>query len=330
MTDLGELSVETQGVDVRKRFEGLKKGSEGAQGFDVGPVIVVAVILLITVIGAWVLQRRAWRARLQTDRRLRREDQERRRRHLEKEARQRRFTLVESREQEAFAVTCAATDISDIRAGGEGSLIAREPGHVSASVLVIGADDDGLWLAPRPEETGYVPDGEVWLAVRQAGARRLYPVVATRRSTGEHQDAMVVRPTGCGWKFSQLGRCDVDLAGVALPVPGSAPPREADATPIRVSSIGFGGAEIHGAVPFNGGTRIALRVALPDEMESVELAARVRAPSRAQDGRKITDVAFDVIPRPNRDILARALVRMLDESPLPEPVQTDASAAPRL
>ena len=47
MSNVLELSAGTQGVDVQDRFAGLRKSSEGAQGFDIGPVIVTAVVQLL-------------------------------------------------------------------------------------------------------------------------------------------------------------------------------------------------------------------------------------------------------------------------------------------
>ncbi len=324
MSNVLELSAGTQGVDVQDRFAGLRKSSEGAQGFDIGPVIVTAVVLVITVVGARVLQRRAWRARLEGDRQRRREEEEQRRTRLEGGSRKQRFFLAESQQPAAFAETCAMADLLGIRNGVEGSLIAKEPGHASARVKVLGASDDGLGLAPHPEEAGHIPDGDVWLSVRQAGARRLYPITATRQPTGEHHDALRAAATGPGWKFSRLGQCDVHLHAIAIPVQGSVPPREEDAIPVRVLSIGFERATLEGPVSFEGGNHMALRIALPDEMDSVEFAARVRSQSRPEDGRKITDVVFDAVPRTTHNILARALARILAEDICPEPVQADS------
>lgn len=322
MAAIHEYSTEVQRVDVKKRFEGLKKSSEGVQGFDVVPIILVGVLLMAAGIGIWVLQRRRRRARLEEDRQNRREDEKRRRKRLEEAAkRQQRFTVTESKGH-ALADVCPVTDILRIRDGASASLVGKEPGHTSGRVQVLGTSPQGLSLIPHPEESGHVPDGDVWLSVRQSGGPRLYPVHVTRQPSAEHHDALVASTAGPGWKFSRFGRCATDLHAIAIPALRSIP-NEEDAVPVRIVSLGIGSAELDGPIEMEGGATAVLRVALPDEMESTELAARVRTRSRDEAGRDITEVAFDSVPGPTLDILTRALARLLTHSLDPEPVPTD-------
>lgn len=306
--------TETQGVDVRKRLEGLKQSVEGAQGFDIVPAAIIGTSLMMIAVGVWIIQRRRRAAQLQQDRRRRRDDAERRRKRLAHEAGQKQRFTISATKSDELAEACPVTDILDIRPGVSAALVSKRPGHIPSRVTIKGSDDAGLHLVPDPRATAPVPEGEMWLSVRKTGGTRLYPVTVERRASAAHVEAIVATTTGPGWEFSRFSRHPTDLHAIAMPTEGSRPPDEQDAVPVRILSLGIGSAEITGPLELDGGARAVIRIALPEEMESATFPARVRSRSRDDAGRDIIEVAFDSVPGPTLDILARSLARQLDDA----------------
>lgn len=310
--------AEQQQVDVNKRLEGLRKISDGAQGFELRPILLIGVLLFALALVAFRAQKRRRREELEEDRRIRREEEERRQRRLAEEAaKQQKFQLTEAREHECVA-PCPVTDLVRIRAGVKGALVPREPGYPPHGIMILEPVDGGLLVVPPSDAIATPPEGELWLSVRQSGAPRFYPVEVRRRVGEGPTDALLATPTGPGWKFARFGRQPASFPAIAIPIDGQSPPRDEDAVPVKITSIGIGSLEFTGPVEVGGGTKLCLRVALPDELDSLEIPGRVRNQSRDDAGTDQIEVAFDAIPGFGLDLLARGIVQHL-EAPSLEP-----------
>ena len=299
-------------IDIKKRLEGVRKTSEGAQGFDIVPVLVIGGALMVIAIAAFFFQKGRRRAALEEDRRARRAEEELRQKRLAEEAaRQQQYTLGEA-DEVPCGVPCPITDLLRVRGGAPASLLSHEPGFIPSPVKVVEAIDGGVVLEPRGSAL-YAPDeGDQWLSIRQAGAPRLYPVSVRRHPTQARQDTLLASPRGSGCKFERFGSIPCAYSATVTPAANPGAPVDAQATPVRVVAIGIGTLRFTGPIEVQGGMRLTIRVALPGEFDSSEFEARVRNQTPDDVGDVVVEAAFDATPSPVLDTLARTLVRELD------------------
>jgi len=307
--------TESQPINVDRRIEGLRKAGEGSSGVDVTPVLVGGVVLLAIALITLFVQKKKIRDELAADRRAREIEAERRKRRLAEEAlKQRHFRLTKAKKFKC-AEPCPVTDLIRVRPGISGSLLPRDPGPAPVAVSLLEMVDGGLLLALPSEIGTTLPQEPVWLAIRQTGGPRLYPVEIAQAETPHHPNTVIATPMGPGWKFFRFGRQEASYDAIAMPMEGQGPPKDEGAVPIEVVSIGIGSLEFTGPVEAAGGTRLHLRVALPSEVDSIELPVRVRGQAPDGSGENVTEVVFDAVSRPMLDILARRLVSQLDRPP---------------
>ncbi|MAG56264.1 MAG: hypothetical protein CMJ83_08245 [Planctomycetes bacterium] len=293
-------------VDVRKRISGIKD-AKGVGSDNLNPlwfllagVLVVGAIISLT-------QRRQRRLHQQSEQRRRAEQTAAMEERLkEQQNKAGRLSFVDPGER-PLAESVAAQALLAIRSDQVCALFSAQPGHPPIRAHVTDHHDDGLEFVPTGNERSWLDEGPGWcVRLEGAGEAVVFPVVFMPARDVTDPDGIFALSDGPGARLLHSGREGVELSATVLPAAGLTG-SNGEVAAATVLALGINTAVVSCSRSLHRGDRVSLRIALPDEPDSVEFSSRIRSVKRDEFGRQLSEFALEASPGAGRDILARFL-----------------------